>query len=78
MLIFAFYQMYYPRVNGKFLRKKQFFSKKWRIDLFGAVIYNEDSLFNRMRFFFTRHSRELHQQCAEWFLACRQFNATGC
>ena len=27
-LIFAFYQMYYPRVNGKFLRKKQFFSKK--------------------------------------------------
>ena len=24
-----------------------------------------------MRFFFTRHSRELHQQCAEWFLACR-------
>lgn len=24
-----------------------------------------------MRFFFTRHSRELHRKCAEWFLACR-------
>lgn len=24
-----------------------------------------------MRFFFTRHSRELHRQCVEWFLTCR-------
>ena len=45
--------------------------KKWRIDLSGVVIYNEDRLLIRMRFFFTGHSRELHQQCAEWFLTCR-------